>query len=286
MARPDQRAGGGMILVTGATGNVGRGIVGRLTAAGHKVRALTRNPDTVFDGAEVVVGDLDEPGTLRDLLTGVDTAYVMGLGPRVTEQVANVVRTAEGLRRIVLMSSLSVEPARGGVVARWHREAEDTVRRSGIPWTFLRPGVFTSNALQWAASIRAEGVVRSMTGDTPVAPIHPDDIAAVAVTALLSSGHEGRAYSLTGPERTTPSGQTRLLGELLERPLTFEEVPAEAAVRAMTAFGTSEEEAEESVRSLRQDGPFGTPLPTVHDLTGLAPRTFRDWASENLDAFR
>ncbi|SDL18595.1 SDR family oxidoreductase [Nonomuraea jiangxiensis] len=275
-----------MILVTGATGNVGRGIVRRMTAAGHKVKALTRNPGTVFDGADVVVGDLDEPGTLPGCLEDIDKAYVMGLGPRTAEQVANFVHAADGLQHIVLMSSLSVELEQGGVIARWHREAEDVVRESGIPWTFLRPGVFTSNALQWAVSIRAEGVVRSLTGDTPVAPIHPDDIAAVAVTTLLSTGHEGRAYALTGSERTTPSAQTRLLGELLERPLTFEEVPAEAGARSMTAFGISAEEAEASVRSAHQDGLFGTPLPTVHDLTGLAPRTFRDWAVENLDAFR
>ncbi|MBB5774941.1 SDR family oxidoreductase [Nonomuraea jabiensis] len=275
-----------MILVTGATGNVGRGIVRRMTAAGHKVKALTRNPGTVFDGADVVIGDLDEPSTLPRCLEGVDKAYVMGLGPRTAEQVANFVHAAEGLRHIVLMSSLSVELECGGVVARWHREAEDVVRRSSIPWTFLRPGVFTSNALQWAASIRAEGVVRSVTGDTPVAPIHPDDIAAVAVAVLLAGRHEGRAYALTGPERTTPSAQTRLLGELLERRLTFEEVSRAAGVRSMRAFGISAEEAEASVQSARQDGLFGTPLPTVHDLTGLAPRTFRDWAVENLDAFR
>lgn len=106
--------------------------------------------------------------------------------------------------------------------------------------------MFTSNALQWATSIRAEGVVRSVTGDAPVAPIHPDDIAAVAERVLLSSGHDGRAYALTGPERTTPAAQTRLLGELLERPLTFEEVPAAAGVQAMKALGIATEEAEDS----------------------------------------
>ncbi|TDE47517.1 NAD-dependent epimerase/dehydratase family protein [Nonomuraea mesophila] len=275
-----------MILVTGATGNVGRCIVRRMTAAGHQVKALTRNPGAVFDGAEVVVGDLDEQRTLPGCLEGVNKAYVMGMGPRTAEQVATFVHAAAGLRHIVLMSSLSVELERGGVVARWHREAEGAVRKSGIPWTFLRPGVFMSNALQWAASIRAEGVVRSVTGDTPVAPVHPDDIAAVAVTALSSTGHEGRAYALTGPERTSPSAQTRLLGDLLERRLTFEAVPAEAGVRSMTAFGISAEEAEVSVHSAREDNLFGIPLTTIHDLTGLAPRTFRDWAAENLNAFR
>ncbi len=110
----------------------------------------------------------------------------------------------------------------------------------------------------------------------------------MAAVALLSPGHEGRSYAMTGPERTTPAEQTRVLGELLGRELAFEEISEEEGVRSMMGFGISRQEAEHSVGSLRGDGssPFATPTPLVGELVGGPLRTFRQWAAGHLDAFR
>ncbi|HEU5108113.1 MAG TPA: NAD(P)H-binding protein, partial [Micromonosporaceae bacterium] len=194
------------ILVTGATGNVGRNVVEGLVRAGAKVRALTRTPDRFRfpDEVEVVGGDLAAPETVRPALAGVEALYLFPLAyltPQIrsfedvitTEAIVGLAAAA-GVGRVVMLGSS--DPDFLGL--------ERVVEESGMAWTILRPGEFAVNKLdQWGPSIRSGDVVRTAYADAWGTPIHEADIADVAVAALLEDGHAGAHYELTGPAALT-----------------------------------------------------------------------------------
>jgi uncharacterized protein YbjT (DUF2867 family) len=219
-----------MILVTGATGNIGRHLVRDLAASGGAgpVRALSRDPARAAfpAGVEAVAGDLARAadGGLATALSGVRSLFlVAGLAPE--EPVLAAARDA-GVGHVVLVSSLTVETHPRLWPARANAAVEERVRDSGLAWTILRPTQFASNALWWADAIRAHGTVRAPYGDVGLPTVHPADIAAVARAALLDpAGHAGRTYPVTGPERVTPRQQTAALAAALGRDLAFHEEP-------------------------------------------------------------
>jgi uncharacterized protein YbjT (DUF2867 family) len=220
------------ILVTGATGFVGRNVVDLLVEAGHEVRALTRNPRRARfpAGVEVVRGDLLAPETVGPALAGVDRLFLFPV-----EQTAGEVVTAAGragVRRIVDLSAASI-------TAGLHISGvEAAVAASGLEWTHVRPGGFVTNMLQiWAPSIRAERVVRYPFGEQPQLLVHEADIAAVAVAALLEDGHHGKAYTLTGPAAITIREQVEAIAAALGEPVRYEEVSRERARELMLAQG-------------------------------------------------
>ncbi|MGI5487239.1 SDR family oxidoreductase [Microtetraspora malaysiensis] len=186
------------ILVTGATGNVGRLVVEQLAQAGVSVRALSRNPrrGALPDEVEVVRGDLAEPESLRPAVEGVERMYLFPFAATAPD----VVRLAEeaGVRRVVTLSSGAVST---GHDTSFHLPVEQAVEASGMEWTHVRPGEFMLNKLWlWGPSIRAERVVREPFPDLAWYPVHERDIADVATAALLEDGHGGAAYTLNGPE--------------------------------------------------------------------------------------
>ncbi|WP_143667991.1 SDR family oxidoreductase, partial [Streptomyces carpinensis] len=174
-----------MIVVTGATGNVGRALVDRLLAADRPVRALTRDPRRAAlpEGAEVVRFRADDPAAL---FTGARKLflYVQAAGDRTAALLA-AARDA-GVRHVVLLSSAIITQGADEThpIHVMHATAERQIRDSGLDWTFLRPGAFATNSLQWAPQIRAGNTaVRGVFADGLTAPIHEDDIAAVAERA-------------------------------------------------------------------------------------------------------
>lgn len=183
-----------MILVTGATGNVGGELVRALVSAGEAVRALSRGARQMAlpTGVEGVAGDLNRPETLSSALAGARGVFLLSGYQDMPGLLAEIRRA--GVERVVLLSSSS---APGGdmnnAISRYMIFSEAAVRESGVPWTFLRPSAFMSNALQWVPQLRAGDVVRARFAGVRVATIDPYDIAAVAAEALLSDGHEGRA---------------------------------------------------------------------------------------------
>ena len=187
------------ILVTGATGNVGRQVVSQLLAMRTRVRALSRDPAVAGlpHEVEVVRGDLTVPASLDGCLDGVDALFLVWTVPHDALPAA-VDRIARNTRRIVFLSSPYWTPhpffqaSQPNPVAALHAEIERLIEASGLQWTFLRPGMFAANALSWwAPQIRAGDVVRWPYAAALTAPIHERDIAAVAVRALLEAGHDG-----------------------------------------------------------------------------------------------
>jgi uncharacterized protein YbjT (DUF2867 family) len=278
------------ILVTGATGNVGRNVVEGLVRAGAKVRALTRNPGRFPfpDEVEVVGGDLAAPETVRPALAGVEALYLFPLAyltPHVrtfddviTTEALVGPAAAAGVRRVVMLGSS--DPDFLGL--------ERVVEESGMEWTILRPGEFAVNKLdQWGASIRSAGLVRAAYADARGTPIHEADIADVAVAALLEDGHAGAHYELTGPAALTMREQVAAIAEGIGRPIRFEEISHAQARAELIAAGIAPEIVDEMI--LWYPDNYATLVPSVSPataVTGRPARTLAQWAADHADDFR
>jgi len=278
-----------VILVTGATGHVGRHVVSELLGRDARVRALTRNPDAANlpRGVDVVRGDLSVPETLDGCLEGVDAVFLLLRFWNPAEAVRGFLdAAAKQVRLIVFLSSSLVRDdveEQTHPIGKMHADVEHLIERSGMEWTFVRPGAFATNAVGWwAPQIRAGDVVHWPYGAVSFAPIHERDIAAVAVRALTEEGHGGAKYVLTGPESLTQAQQVRTIGEAIGRPLRFEEISPEAARESLSALLPPW--ILDTWASL-----VDRPAPvtaTVAEVTGAPARTFRRWAIDHADDFR
>jgi uncharacterized protein YbjT (DUF2867 family) len=281
-----------VILVSGATGTVGREVVAQLLAAGHEVRALTRDPAKAkFDAkVEIVVGDLTQPSTLARAVGGARRVFSLATGPDLAIQETNLAAAAKhaGVEHVVKLSVLEVGGDPPNAISEWHKAGERAYEDSGIAWTFVRPGSFMSNALTWVGAIKAQGKVFSSYGEGKFPPVHPRDIAAVAVAALTSPGHEGKAYRLTGPEALTMAEQVQILSKATGRSIELVSLSIDAARGGMVKAGMPPMlvEALLDVAAWVRSGRAAEILPTVAQITGRAPLTFGDWAREHAEAFR
>jgi uncharacterized protein YbjT (DUF2867 family) len=270
------------ILVTGATGHVGRPLVGQLLAAGHEVRALTRDPAKADlpAGAGVVAANLAETSSLSDVFDGVDAAHL------ITFDGADFAPLANGAEIVALARKAGVRKVTvlKGDVAK--SSLEEAIEDGGLEWTALAPVEFMSNALEWAESVRTEGVVRDGFADSRSAMVHDADIAAVAAVALTGDGHAGREYWLTGPEALTPAEKVRTIAEVLGRDVRFVELSKDEIVARWRASGYDDESVEFFLAMRTAPPEAGrTVLPTVREVTGKPARTFAQWVGENAAAF-
>jgi uncharacterized protein YbjT (DUF2867 family) len=282
-----------MILVTGATGNIGRDLVRALDAKGAFVRVLVRDRGRAAalpERAERAVADLGEPATLPPAFAGADRLFLLtpGIG---TDHAANAVAAAQaaGVRHIVHLSSTNVLGDPMPAMGRWHHEREELIRASGVPATFLRPTGFMLNALEWAATIREEGYVIDPIGPGRHASIDTADIADVAAAVLTEDGHEGREYALTGDEALTVAEQAQIIARTIGREIKVRTAatPAEA-VRFRFPDGAPPALAAALVEgyAIMRADTVGLRTDTVERLLGRPPRTFADWCARNAGAFR
>ncbi|MBN6039642.1 SDR family oxidoreductase [Amycolatopsis sp. 195334CR] len=279
-----------MIVVTGATGNVGRPLTKALAEAGQEVTAVSRHTAAVPDGVRHVVADLAEPASLDPALAGAKALFILLSGDlhATGANPADVISraAAAGVRRIVLLSSQGVSTRPFGTTRIAMRALEDTLRESGLDWAIVRPGGFASNALWWAESIRSQQLVAAPFGDTGVPIVDPADIAEVAAACLLDDRHTGGVYELTGPEVITPRQQTEALAAALGSPIRFHELTREEAKAGMTQSMPAEL-ADDTLDII--SAPTAEELrvsPDVERVLGRAPRSFADWARRNVAAFR
>ncbi len=276
-----------MILVTGATGHVGAEVVRLLAESGEPVLALSRHADAAElpNGVRAMSADLNDPDSVAPALPGTRGMFVLS-GYRNLPQLLDQAAAA-GVQQIVLLSGSSAT-ARDvdNAISRYMLDAERAVRECRLAWTILRPVSFMSNTLSWADQVRAGDEVRAPFGDVPVATVDPLDIAAVAAEALLSGGHDGRIYPVTGPESLTPADRVRVLGEVLGRDLRFRG-QADDEARAEMSAAMPGEYVHAFFRFFADGMLDESPvLETVAEVTGRPPRTFRQWAQAHADAFR
>ncbi|MFD7223317.1 SDR family oxidoreductase [Streptomyces sp. NPDC059892] len=279
-----------MIVLTGATGNIGRPLTQALAEAGQEVTAVSRHASAVPDGVRHVVADLAEPDSLKSALAGAKALFLLLSGDlhATGANPADIIgeAAAGGVRRVVLLSTLGVVTRPSGTTRIAMRALEDTLRESGLEWAILRPGGFASNALWWAESVRTQQVVAAPFGDVGVPIIDPADIAAVAAACLLDDRHTGGAYELTGPEVITPRQQTGAIAAALGSPVRFHELTRDEAKAAMTQSMPAEL-ADDTLDILGSPSPAELRVsPDVQRVLGRAPRPFADWAARNAAAFR
>ncbi|MGW0333201.1 NAD(P)H-binding protein [Streptomyces sp. NPDC003011] len=270
------------ILVTGATGTVGRQVVAELLARGHGVRALTRDASRAAfpEGVEVVQGDLTAPDSLAPALEGVTGLHLITFGgpyfapletgPRVLE----LARTA-GVRRVTVLHGGGPSPL------------EDVVRADdGVDWTVLMPVEFMANALEWADGIVASDEVREPFVARLSAMVHEGDIGAVAAVALTEEGHAGQEYVITGPELLTVGDKVAAMAAARGREIALVELTEEQAVAQWRAAGRPEDLIGFLLEVYANTPEVGrTVLDTVEKVTGHPARAFAQWAAEHADTF-
>ncbi|MFI9720435.1 NAD(P)H-binding protein [Streptomyces sp. NPDC052396] len=278
-----------MILITGATGTIGSEVVRQLAAAGEPVRAMTRNPSGASfpDGVEVVAGDFEDGASLERAVRGATAVFALsGAGPAIPGHDRALIgaATAAGVRRVVKLSSIGMK---GAEPPFWHEAGEQAARESGLGWTFLRPSAFASNALAWAAAIRAGEPVPDRYGAGRMGVVDPRDIAAVAVRALTSDEHQGRAYTLTGPELLSAADQAAVLSEELGRTVTTAEMPLETIREQMLGFHSDAGFAEQIMEGIREvrEGRNAVLTEDVARVLGRPATGFAQWVRDHRDAF-
>jgi uncharacterized protein YbjT (DUF2867 family) len=273
------------ILVIGATGTVGREVTTQLVSAGAQVRAMSRNPDKAGlpPQVELVRGDLTIPETLDACLDGIDSVFLVWVAPPATAA-AVVERIAKHAQRIVFLSApiKTAHPffQQPNPMREMTAAIERLIETSGLPWAFLRPGIFAANALRWwAPQIRSGAHVRWPYLVAPTAPIHECDIARVAARVLCEDRHAGGEYVLTGPESLSQLEQLHTIERVIGRSLRIEEMSPDEARREglpnmlLDAWGAA----------------IGQPAfvtSTVTEITGSRARTFFEWATDHIAEFQ
>jgi uncharacterized protein YbjT (DUF2867 family) len=274
------------IVVTGATGNVGRPLVAELCAAGARVRAVTRSPHTATfpDGVEVV-------GSAAEALTGASALFLnsRALGPDLSDVVAQSVRA--GVAKLVALSAINADDDFSRQPSRFRGDRNKEVERlavdSGLPWVSLRPSVFATNfAGMWSAQIRAGDVVAGPYARATNAPIVESDISAVAARALLTDDLVGQQIPMTGPQAFSNSELVEVIGAVLNRPLRYFEVPPDVVRQRFVGLGFNAEFGDAYIAMLAEtlDKP-ALVTQDVEKVLGRPARTFADWVSEHRDAF-
>lgn len=282
-----------MILVLGAGGTVGSEVVRQLKDAGASFRAgyssEAKAAEARKSGIDAVVAGFEDASSLRAAMNGIDKVFlVAGGAPNQTELEINVVNAAKaaGVKRFV---KLSVWGAEGEAFsfAHVHRPVERAIEASGMAWTHVRPNGFFQNTINYMPTIKSEGKLYQPAGDTKISHIDVRDIAAVIVKVLTESGHEGKAYTLSGPEALTYGDIAAKLSAATGKDVTYVDVPAEGFRQAMIGAGMPPAYADAYLDLLRyyREGHASKVTDDVRRVTGRAPRSFDQFASENAAAF-
>jgi uncharacterized protein YbjT (DUF2867 family) len=283
-----------MILITGAGGTIGNALINelkgtqqRLRLAFHTPRKATRAAAAGYDTALI---DYAKPYTLSPALDGVDAVFLLhnGIAGQAEGEI-NLVDAARiaGVKRIVKLSVWGAE-AEEFALAALHRSVERAIAASGLEWTLLRPNNFMQNFLTFdAPTIRSEGAIYAPAGDARVSHIDVRDVARVAAAALIQPGHEGKAYTLAGPQAISYAEAAATLSEALGKPVRYVDVPDEAAHAAMIGDGASEIYADYLIELYHyyRAGKGAGSTTSVKDVTGREPVSFAQFARDYAAAF-
>jgi uncharacterized protein YbjT (DUF2867 family) len=279
------------ILITGATGNTGSGLVPALRSAGVDVRAFVRDESKAQPlkdmGVEIVVGDLDQPQTIDPAVEGVDKIYLLTWnGPSQAQQAQNVIEAAKrvGNPHLVRHSMWGSEKSR---IIKQGDQVEEAVKSSGLPWTLLKPTFFMQNTMMAAQTIASDGVIYWYMKDGKLGMIDVRDIVDVALAVLTGSGHEGKSYILTGPEAISFHDVASTFSKVLGKEVKYVSVPGEAVLESMVGMGFPEWIAKGYVEVFEgfSENFANRVTDNVATLTGHPARSFEQFARDFAQVF-
>ncbi len=278
-----------MILVSGATGNVGKELVGFLLDKSAKIRVLVRDPKKAAhwgNRVEIVVGDLDQPETLIPAMQGVEKLYFVTPEPK---QVANLLNAAKqaGVKHVIKQST--IEAGRSLGPGKWHRQQEELIKSMGFEWTFLRPTMMMVNTIEWwKETIKLQNAVYFPGGKGKVPPVAPRDVARVACTVLTESGHEGKVYELTGSEALSIGEMVEILAKALGKPIQYTDVPVFAAAISLLRFGLPLYVLKGLMHTLGalRKSEYEYVTYAVEYIGKHESQTYEQWCRENVGAFQ
>jgi uncharacterized protein YbjT (DUF2867 family) len=280
-----------MILITGATGHIGKELIPPLNETGYPIRVFVRDEQKVAHLDPIIqraMDDLNDPASLVAALRDVEKVFLVTFETRQDIHVVEAAKRA-GVQHIVKLSTLEATEHKIKV-GKWHYEREELIRASGLDWTFLRPGMFMSNSIEWwSDSIKGRGSVFFPSGKKgKVAPVDPRDIARVAALALTQPGHSQQVYELTGSELFTLGGMVQIISSVLGKPIQYTAIPPIAAKLFMLKSGMDKALVNalmEMLASLRRnEGAVVTD--TVQRVTGHLPIRFEAWCRKHMEAFQ
>lgn len=254
------------IVVTGATGNVGRHVARLMRERGETVRTVPE-----FEGGErVFLACGNVPEQVEFECSVIDAA------------------AAAGVSRVVKLSGPAASDDSPMIFERWHARIERHLAASGLPAVVLRPKTYLTNLLAFAPAIAATGTLFAPAAGARVAFVDPRDIAEVAAVALIEPGHDGATYELSGPEAITYDRVAAALSAAAGSPIAFRDVGDDTARSMLVADGVPEMVADAIVAifAAQRAGALSGVTGTIQELTGRAPRTVEEWAHDNRDAFR
>lgn len=283
-----------MILVTGATGTIGRPLLDLLVRQGVAVRAVSRDPHVAAlpAGVDVVAGDPSRPDTIAEYLEGVSAVF---LHPRAVGHAAVdllALARQRNVARVVALSGINVDDDPAEQPSRLqgdrNKEAEDAAVASGLEWVSLRPASFAVNTVRaWAPQLRTGDIVRGPYPGFAEPVIHEADVAEVAAHALLDLDLGGRKLRLTGPQSLSQESLVSIIGDVLGRPLRYQEIPAGAFRPAMVQRGLPPAFVDALLdRYARGVGPAETVTDEVAKDLGRPARSYAEWVSDHVAAFR
>lgn len=284
----------GKILVTGATGNLGSGLIPALRGAGAEVRALVRDESKAQalrdQGVEVVIGDFDKPETLAAAFSGVDKVFLLTSGnPDAVKQASNAIAAARaaGNPYVVRLSALVPEPADQTVLGRMHKATDDELKASGLPYTLVQPTFFMQNTMMAAQTVADDGTVYLPMKDGKLGMIDVRDIIEVAVKVLTEDGYQGKVFELTGPASISFYDVAAALSKALGKEVKYVDVPIEAAKEAMIGMGFSQWSADAFCELFVNfsNGGMDRTTNNVELITGHPARSYEQFAHDFAQVF-
>lgn len=283
------------ILITGATGNIGSELVKILSAQNIPFRALVRASESAtalsaLPGAQVVTGDMADPESLAKALQGIKKAFLLTNSSEVAETLQRQFVTAArqaGVQHIVKLSQLAADIHSPVRFLRYHAAIEQQIKDSGMAYTFLRPNLFMQGFLSFRELIARQGKFFAAIGDAPVSVIDIRDIAAVAAAALTNDAHQGKTYTLTGPEALTHQQIAAALGDATGKPVTFINISPEEMLKAVLEAGFPVWQADGLIEDYAHyaRGEAAAVSTTVQEVTGTPARSINTFAKDYSAAF-
>ena len=283
-----------MLLITGATGTVGREVVRRLSAQGVQVRAVTRDLRHVdvhgLPHVEFVHGDFEDLESMRRACAGVERAFLLtNSTERAEVQQTAFTRVAHqsGVRHLVKLSQLHAEARAPGRFLRYHAAVEAAIQASGLTFTLLRPNLYMQGLLNFRQSIQQTSTFFAAAGDARISAVDVRDVADVAVAALTTSQHDNQVYALTGPDALTFTEMAHRLSRAVGRPITYVDGPPEGMRSALADLGFPAWQADGLLEefAMYRRGEAAGVEPGVREALGRAPRAFDDFARDYAPRF-